>query len=782
MPVPEEFILTELWFCRNLGRNPVFHEITNRILSTVVYTNMAMVHRLCPAMALTPINTHPVTGTGLLKTEAGALDLMQSTQWIYERGMHELQEIAIENLYDIPIQVDTWTWSEFSSFPVATCKATYLSFPMPSSDKGSDRPVRENPCLNSYTKCVVMPYHPSGQWRRTRTISIPETVSYKARRAQDGEMIVGEGDGQPDHKDSTERMQDLAEEEAGEGDSAGQTVIGGSRPVSFSAFKSKFETYDKGGLVLKRTAYDELLTYMCPLCKTQFPEGTELDVFHSLQQLSGHVKDRHDIVFYSSTTYSCQQVLCGRQIKAARMWLNKTNETFGKSGPPKERKIRRHNNGGASDPFLDTPFLPLTTNATPVPPELTSERVERGPIVRPEYPTTSKAVNDIKGYPLVKMTATPCVQVWSIQASQGLLSKEPTEVMRQIDPIYSPVDLFPAPSGEMPIAWFTPCDAKMIIRLTGNKEMEASQKIVFSLFMSAIQLIRESRLCPRLMDNIFNFTNIGIMISPTPMRQILKEEYKPESQLYSEEEWHYPIAIHGMVPGAAEEGMRVQEWQELFGKYQAPAFPLPNDRVFHLQSDDAACPEGAITEETSRLADRDQPNPQVIQKFCHNGLSQQAITQDHPLDNSQTEAHQLYDKLVKEHNDAVRVVRDHINSKRSWIELMKLSSIDDGPEVAVDVHLENPPAQVSSIKTRIKSLATGVWDLLKRMTEYLAPTVVKTPATSVLDPETDPDVFGLSVPENTLITRQHNRRFNWQKFALDLLIESANAKEWRISR
>ena len=80
---------------------------------------------------------------------------------------------------------------------------------------------------------------------------------------------------------------------------------------------------------------------------------------------------------------------------------------------------------------------------------------------------------------------------------------------------------------------------------------------------------------------------------------------------------------------------------------------------------------------------------------------------------------------------------------------MKLSVIDDGPEVAVDVHLEDPPAQVSSIKTRIKSLATGVWDLLKRLTEYMAPTVVKTPATSataeVLDPEVDPDDFGLSV-------------------------------------
>ena len=157
-------------------------------------------------------------------------------------------------------------------------------------------------------------------------------------------------------------MQDLAEEEAGEGESASQNTIGGARPISFSAFKSKFEPYEKGGLVMKRDVYEESLAYECPLCKTLFPDGPELDVFHSLQQLSDHVKDIHDVVFYSSTTYSCQQVLCGRQVKAARMWLNKTNETFGKSGPPKERKIKRYNQGGASDPFLDTPYVPLTTN------------------------------------------------------------------------------------------------------------------------------------------------------------------------------------------------------------------------------------------------------------------------------------------------------------------------------------------------------------------------------------------------------------------------------------
>ena len=295
-----------------------------------------------------------------------------------------------------------------------------------------------------------------------------------------------------------------------------------------------------------------------------------------------------------------------------------------------------------------------------------------------------------------------------------------------------------------------------LIRLTGNKEMESNQKLVFSLFMAAIQLIRESRLRPRLMDSVYNFMNIGIMIAPLPMRQVLKDEYQPEQDLYTEDEWEYPIAIHGMVSGAEEERRIALEWQELFGKYKAPAFQLPYKRVYHLQSDDTARAESHITAETSGLNDLGTPIPQVVQHLCHTGLSQQAVTQDHPLDNSQTEAHGIDDEMVIKYRDALRVVREYVNSKKSWVELMTSSEMDDGPEAGVDSHLADPPAQISSIKTRIKSLATGVWALLKRLTEHMAPTVVKTPATSattaVLEPEIDPAEIGLSVPQNALIT------------------------------
>ena len=461
------------------------------------------------------------------------------------------------------------------------------------------------------------------------------------------------------------------------------------------------------------------------------------------------------------------------------MWLSKKNETFGNKGPNRERKIKRQNDGGASDPFLDTPYVSLTTNSTPTPPKLTAEKVSRGPLVRPQYPVTSMATHDMTGRNIHWASCALCVQSWSVKASQGLLESDSTQVMRQIDPIFSPVDLFPAPSGETPMGWFTPHDAKMIIRLTGNPAMEKHQKLVFSLFMAAIQLIRESRLRPRLMDSVYNFTNIGIMISPTPMRQTVKSQYEPEEKLYTEDEWEYPIAMHGMVSAAEEETQRVMEWQELFGKYKASSLPLPPDRVHHLQCDTLNLPEKTLDLKSSGLADKDSPVPLIIQKFCHLGLSHQAVAQASPVDNVQAESHRLYELLLTKHRESLKEVQTYVNSKPNWVKLMKESKTDDAAESAVYIHSDKTPDLVSAVKVKIKNITAGIWDMLKRLSEQLAPSVVKTPATVASrvaqEPEIDPDEFEDSVPENTLISLAHNRRFEWEAFAKGLLTEVLKA-------
>ena len=157
------------------------------------------------------------------------------------------------------------------------------------------------------------------------------------------------------------------------------------------------------------------------------------------------------------------------------------------------------------------------------------------------------------------------------------------------------------------------------------------------------------------------------------------------------------------------------------------------------------------------------------------GLSHQAVAQASPVDNLQAESHQVYELLLAKHREALKAVQTYVNSKTHWVTLMKGSMMDDAAESAVHIHADKPPEQVSTVKAKIKNITAGIWDMLKRLTEQLAPSVVRTPATVATkvaqEPEIDPEEFEDSVPENTLITLTHNRRFDWIIFARDLLLE-----------
>ena len=132
--------------------------------------------------------------------------------------------------------------------------------------------------------------------------------------------------------------------------------------------------------------------------------------------------------------------------------------------------------------------------------------------------------------------------------------------------------------------------------------------------------------------------------------------------------------------------------------------------------------------------------------------------------------------MVTKHRGALDAVRTYISSNNSWVDLMKGCPLDDGPETAVSIHLENPPNRISSIKNKIKGLASGVWDVVKKLTEQVAPTVVKTPATiKKQERKTDPEEFGESAPQNAVITNKHNRRFDWEEFSKGLLEEVKKA-------
>ena len=161
------------------------------------------------------------------------------------------------------------------------------------------------------------------------------------------------------------------------------------------------------------------------------------------------------------------------------------------------------------------------------------------------------------------------------------------------------------------------------------------------------------------------------------------------------------------------------------------------------------------------------------------GLSHQAVAQASPVDNVQAESHRLYEVLLTKHRESLKEVQAYVSSKPNWVKLMKESKLDDAAESAVSIHSYRTPGLVATAKVKIKNITAGIWDMLKRLTEQLAPSVAKTPATVATgvaqEPDIDPDAFEDSVPENTLISLAHNRRFEWEVFARALLIEVMRA-------
>ena len=89
---------------------------------------MAMVRRLCPAIGLTPVPSTSASETGPVVDWKTTLKFTQTTQWIYERGLDELQTRAIKVFADIPLKSSELTRVDQVFLPAAYHQVTYLNF------------------------------------------------------------------------------------------------------------------------------------------------------------------------------------------------------------------------------------------------------------------------------------------------------------------------------------------------------------------------------------------------------------------------------------------------------------------------------------------------------------------------------------------------------------------------------------------------------------------------------------------------------------------------------
>ena len=351
MGVPEEFLLTELWYCQNHKRNPQFAElIIETVLTQPVYSHMARVERICPAMGLTPIPACDILDIGFIHDITSFEQYFAPTRWLYEKGSDLTHERCVMKRTDFPLEMVLMP-PPMKEIPQATYNVTYMMFPSAAwESKGSKakKMRRKGGTFSIFEKCVVMPCTgdpqqiiPEGWKVITKGIEVPEHIPYRIRRNLVTEMNGSTVDDQvPEVRDSHEASQDQAEEAADEKDTKWTEV----KPItsaafSFSSEQSEFD--EETG----EFAPQKLRCALCvPTRKDTYVVPYEAD---SMYSLGHHMQKIHAFVVCPSTKgYTDQQLIAGRAIQASFSWLNREREESGITQGTKIGQVRTYNDRG----------------------------------------------------------------------------------------------------------------------------------------------------------------------------------------------------------------------------------------------------------------------------------------------------------------------------------------------------------------------------------------------------------------------------------------------------
>ena len=394
MGVPEEFLLSELWYCQNHQRNPWFADLVEILLIQPVYSHMAGVERICPALGLTSIPACDLLDIGSIH-DVGSFDLyFAPTQWLYARGADQIQDRCVKKRTDFPLESVRMP-DVRKEIPQVLYEVTYMTFPSASWESKAKKAARKGGSFTTFGKHVVMPCTGNPQhgdipdgWKAIMEDLVPDAhIPYKVRMGLVTEISKPTVNDQvPEVRDSHEAAQNQAEEGAEEKDNKRIQVIPiASSSFSFNAMESEFdpETGQYSGNPLK---------LRCQICG---PTKKDVHVAHydadSMYAPANHMQKIHGVVVCPSTKrYTDQQLVAGRAIQASFSWLNRERDDI---GTHKERKLMR---SGPSFKDAISPValaeLPLDLNQQAALLPLTFVAQYDEIYVRPEHPITSKSM------------------------------------------------------------------------------------------------------------------------------------------------------------------------------------------------------------------------------------------------------------------------------------------------------------------------------------------------------------------------------------------------------
>ena len=125
MGVPMEFLASEMWFCTNCCKNPLFKHVLEEVRNLPILSNMTIMERLCPAFGVCPI---PYTRNSGEVNPDNAKELLRPMKWIYDRSASVLHDQAIKYRADIPIKVSEMRMSAEQIVPVLSVLLYSINF------------------------------------------------------------------------------------------------------------------------------------------------------------------------------------------------------------------------------------------------------------------------------------------------------------------------------------------------------------------------------------------------------------------------------------------------------------------------------------------------------------------------------------------------------------------------------------------------------------------------------------------------------------------------------
>ena len=161
---------------------------------------------------------------------------------------------------------------------------------------------------------------------------------------------------------------------------------------------------------------------------------------------------------------------------------------------------------------------------------------------------------------------------------------------------------------------------------------------------------------------------------------------------------------------------------------------------------------------------------EVIGRFCREGLTEQQLGSSYS-DNIQTLKvyYQAYQETLADNQTKLSELQAQMPEPEKWADPAEwIMTEGEGIEDVILTHIQQADHR-SILPHSVRTLAANLWQVVNTFKGgnqvKKEPTEKGTPETTVADPVVDPFEFPSSVPENAIITLEHNMRFDALRFS-----------------